>query len=73
MAIKINNELIITELTNESIQQMIYIIRSKKVMLDFKLAHIYGYETKNFNRQITNNINRFDEDFRFQLNDSEFK
>lgn len=40
-------------------------------MLDFDLAKIYGYETKNFNRQVKNNIERFDEDFRFQLTDDE--
>ena len=42
-------------------------------MLDFDLAQIYGYETKNFNRQVKNNIERFDSDFMFQLSDSEFE
>jgi len=37
-------------------------------MLDFELAEIYGYETKNFNRQVKNNIKKFEgEDFMFQL------
>ncbi len=36
-------------------------------MLDIDLADIYGYQTKHFNVQIKNNIDRFDEDFRFQL------
>ena len=37
-------------------------------MLDFELAEIYGYETKNFNRQVKNNIEKFEgEDFMFQL------
>ena len=36
-------------------------------MLDFELAEIYGYTTKRFNEQIKNNIERFDEDFRFKL------
>ncbi len=40
-------------------------------MLDFDLAQIYGYETKNFNRQVKNNIERFDSDFMFQLSDTE--
>lgn len=40
-------------------------------MLDVDLAKIYGYETKNFNRQVKNNIERFDETFRFQLTDEE--
>lgn len=40
-------------------------------MLDFDLAEIYGYSTKTFNQQVKNNIERFDDDFRFQLNESE--
>ena len=36
-------------------------------MLDFELAEIYGYSTKAFNQQVKNNINKFDEDFRFQI------
>ena len=42
------NEIIIPELNNETIESMIYIIRGQKVMLDFELAQIYGYETKRF-------------------------
>lgn len=42
-------------------------------MLDFDLAAIYGYETRRFNEQVKNNIERFDGEFRFQLTDSEFK
>ena len=38
-----------------------------KVMLDADLTEIYGYSTKDFNRQVKNNIERFAEDFRFQL------
>ena len=50
----------------------IYIIRGQKVMLDFELAEIYGYETKNFNRQVNNNIEKFEgEDFMFQLTTQE--
>jgi hypothetical protein len=44
---------------------MIYIIRGQKVMLDFELAKIYGYETKRFNEQVKNNINKFPERYRF--------
>lgn len=41
-------------------------------MLDYDLAEIYGYETKNFNRQVKNNIERFEgEDFMFQLTNEE--
>lgn len=41
-------------------------------MLDFELAKIYGYETKRFNEQVKNNIERFDEDFRFRLIKEEY-
>ena len=45
-----NDEMIIPELNNETIESMIYIIRGQKVMLDFELAKIYGYSTKVFNQ-----------------------
>lgn len=41
-------------------------------MLDFDLAELYGYTTAAFNRQVNHNIERFDEDFRFQLNQAEW-
>ena len=65
------NEIIIPELNNETIESMIYIIRGQKVMLDFELAQIYGYETKRFNEQVKNNINKFPERYRFQLTRNE--
>ncbi len=65
------NEIIVPELNNETIGSMIYIIRGQKVMLDFELAKIYGYETKRFNEQVKNNINKFPERYRFQLNKEE--
>ncbi len=68
-----DNELIPVELTNETIESMIYEIRGQKVMLDFELAEIYGYDTKSFNRQIRNNIARFPDEFRFQLTRSELE
>ena len=65
------NELLPVELTNETIESMIYEIRGQKVMLDFELAKIYGYETKRFNEQVKNNINKFPERYRFQLSSLE--
>ena len=62
-----NQELTIIELDEENIESMIYIIRSQRVMLDFDLAKIYGYTTRDFNNQVKHNIERFDDDFRFQL------
>lgn len=62
------------ELLNEDyLMSKIYIIRGVQVMLDFDLAAIYGYTTKNFNRQVKNNIDRFDKEFRFQLTDTELE
>ena len=67
-----NNEIIIPELNSKTIESMIYEIRGEKVMLDFELAKIYGYETKNFNNQVKHNIERFENDFIFQLSSDEW-
>ena len=54
------------------IRDKIYFIRGVRVMLDFDLAELYGYETKNFNRQVKNNAEKFEgEDFMFQLSNKE--
>lgn len=59
-------------INEETIQNKIYVVRGQKVMLDVDLAEIYGYETKNFNRQVKNNQQKFeDDDFMFQLTDEE--
>ena len=55
------------------LKSRIYTIRGVKVMLDADLAEIYGYSTKVFNQQVKNNIEKFDEDFRFQLNSEEIE
>ena len=55
------------------LKSRIYTIRGVKVMLDADLAEIYGYETRFFNRQVKNNIDRFAEDFRFQLSENEMQ
>lgn len=54
-----------------TLRNKIYTIRGQKVMLDADLAEIYGYETKMFNRQVRNNIKKFDEDFMFRLTSEE--
>jgi len=66
-----NNGILVPELNNETIESMIYEIRGVKVMVDFELARIYGYETKRFNEQVKNNINKFPERYRFQLSKDE--
>ncbi|MFG5919290.1 ORF6N domain-containing protein [Sneathia vaginalis] len=58
---------------NIEIQNMIYSVRGKQVMLDSDLAQLYHVETKVFNQAVKRNINRFPEHFRFQLTESEFK
>lgn len=60
------------ELTQENVENMIYEIIGQRVILDFDLARIYGYATKNFNRQVKNNIERFGDDFMFQLTKNEW-
>ncbi len=57
-----------------SLKEKIYIVRGVQVMLDFELAEIYGYETRYFNRQVQNNLERFrGDDFMFQLTKEEFE
>ena len=51
----------------------IYEIRGHKVMLDSDLAELYGVETKVLNQSIRRNIERFPEDFMFQLTESEWQ
>ena len=56
----------------ELLRSKIYEVRGQKVMLDVDLAEIYGYETKNFNRQVKNNKEKFKgDDFMFQLTKDE--
>ncbi len=60
-------------LTVESIRNCVYTIRGQQVMLDSDLADIYGYELKAMNQQVKRNIERFPEDFMFQLTKEEFE
>ena len=65
------NEIMI--INEEDLKSKIYTIRGVQVMLDKDLAEIYGYETKRFNEQVKNNIERFDDDFMFRLNEDEIQ
>ena len=56
----------------EIIENKIYIIRGQKVMLDNDLAWLYEVETKRLNQAVKRNIERFPEDFMFQLTREEF-
>lgn len=56
----------------ELIERAILMIRGHKVMLDKDLAALYGVTTTNLNKAVTRNLDRFPEDFMFQLNKEEF-
>ena len=66
-----NKKLVAVDLTENSIETMIYEIRGERVMLDFDLARIYGYTTRKLNEQVKNNIKKFPVDFMFQLSRQE--
>lgn len=61
-------------ITKLNLSNKIYEIRGQKVMLDFELAEIYGYDTRAFNKQVRNNLKKFGgENFRFQLSQEEYQ
>src|SRR3989338_3156764 len=64
----VENQLIIPE---ESVKSKIFTIREVQVMLDNDLAKLYDVKTKRLNEQVKRNIDRFPEDFMFQLTSSE--
>ena len=69
----INEELNVVNNETENIKNIIYNIRGKQVMLDSDVAMIYHYETKNVNKAMKRNVERFPEDFCFQLTMAELK
>jgi len=60
-------------ITLDLIERKIYVVREQKVMLDNDLAKLYGVATKVFNQAVGRNLQRFPEDFRFQLTAGEFE
>ena len=71
-----NTELEITicdikDIDSINIESLIRVIRGQQVMLDSDLAMLYGVETKALNQAVKRNINRFPEDFMFQLTKEE--
>ena len=66
-----DEKLDITKYETENIKNLIYTIRGKQVMLDSDVAMLYQYTTKNINKAMKRNINRFPEDFCFQLTEKE--
>lgn len=67
----INEELNVVTYEVENIRNLIYTIRGKQVILDSDVAMLYNYETKNINKAMKRNINRFPRDFCFQLTKEE--
>ena len=61
------------ETSNEEIRNSIYIVRGKQVMLDNDVARLFGYQTKDLNRNVKNNIERFPEYYCFQITEEEYK
>jgi hypothetical protein len=55
------------------VAQQIYWIRDQKVMLDADLADLYGVQTRNLNKAVKRNIERFPPHFMFRLTNQEFK
>ena len=62
----------LTITSDQSIQNKIYTIRGMQVMSDNDLANMYEVETKQLNRAVSRNIDRFPERFRFQLTQKEY-
>ncbi len=59
--------------SDDIVVNKIYEIRNQKVMLDRDLAELYGVETRVLNQAVKRNIDRFPEDFMFQLNAEELE
>ena len=64
-----NKEILIPD---DIISSKIYLIRNQKVMLDKDLSELYAVETKQLKRQVRRNLERFPEDFMFELSQQEF-
>jgi hypothetical protein len=60
-------------ISDDSIGSKIYLIRNQKVMLDSDLAALYQVDTKQLKRQVRRNIERFPEDFMFELTRQEYE
>lgn len=61
------------EITLDTILPAVFVVRGVKAMLDSDLAALYGVETKVLNQAVKRNIQRFPDDFMFQLTEKEFE
>jgi len=66
---KVNTDILI----QERIARSIFIVRNQKVLMDSDLAELYGVVTKRLNEQVKRNLERFPEDFMFQLTQQEWE
>ncbi len=66
---KKKEEIAVIDITEEYLKERIYEIRGQRVILDADLSEIYGYTTKAFNQQVKIDVEKFDEDFMFELTD----
>lgn len=57
----------------EIIEQRIFYLRKQKIMLDKDLAFLFGVQTRDLNKAVKRNIERFPDDFMFQLTKEEFQ
>lgn len=55
------------EISTLQIEKKIFVIRGVQVMIDRDIAELYGVETRRLNEQVKRNIERFPEEFMFQL------
>ena len=63
---------VVTMVEEQKILNRIYMIRGQKVMLDRNLAEMYGVETKVLKQAVKRNMERFPNDFMFEMTESEF-
>lgn len=70
---KLGNNQMASVIPDEIVVSKIYLIRNHRVMIDSYLAELYGVETKRLNEQVKRNLERFPEDFMFQLTKCEFE
>lgn len=66
-----NDKIKLIKSSSDNIRNLIYTIRGKKVMLDSDVAMLYQYTTKNINKAMKRNLDRFPEDFCFELTERE--
>lgn len=70
---KSKTDIVPIPVADEVLMSKIHVFREHKVMLDSDLAELYGVETKALKQAVRRNMDRFPEDFMFELDDNEFK